>query len=442
MSIDLTSKSNELKAAGIDILRVAYVDVLGIARSKDLLVSELARSAAHGPAFCQGVWITSTVGGVIESGHASLADGLPDLLTDIDWPTLRTIPWEPGVAIVIAHALDPDGTPNQVSPRTVLGNVLNQYKSLGLTPVAGPELEFYIAKLDEHGQFKRAIEKTGRVYMTGALVDPNGLFLSMLRNLGEFNIGTFAGNHEFSPSQYEINLWHSEAMDAADRTFLLKYAVKDIAARAGVFATFMGKPWNDEGGSGFHMHVSLVDKNGKNVMHAGSELSETTLHFIGGVIKHAPAMTALTNPTVNSYRRIRPNSLAPYRINWGFDNRSTYMRIPPERGEGTRIEVRVADGAANAYLVMAAIFAAGLDGIKKKITPPEPIAGWAYDDEIAAVLPGTLAKALDELEANDVLKDALGELLFNSFIALKRDEVDRYNQHVSDWEITEYLEDF
>ena len=160
------------------------------------------------------------------------------------------------------------------------------------------------------------------------------------------------------------------------------------------------------------------------------------------MIKHAPAMTALTNPTVNSYRRIRPDSLAPYRINWGHDNRSTYMRIPPERGEGTRIEVRVADGAANAYLVMAAIFAAGLDGIKKKITPPDPIAGWAYDDEIAAVLPGTLAKALDELEANDVLKDALGELLFNSFIALKRDEVDRYNQHVSDWEITEYLQDF
>lgn len=157
MSIDLTSKSNELKAQGIDILRVAYVDVLGIARSKDLLVSELARSAAHGPAFCQGVWITSTVGGVIESGHASLADGLPDLLTDIDWPTLRPIPWDPGVAIVIAHALDPDGTPNQVSPRTVLGNILNEYKSLGLTPVAGPELEFYVAKLDEHGHFKREI---------------------------------------------------------------------------------------------------------------------------------------------------------------------------------------------------------------------------------------------------------------------------------------------
>ncbi len=168
------------------------------------------------------------------------------------------MPWEPGVAYVIADAFNPDDTENELAPRTVLRRVIGQYRELGLTPVVGPELEFYIAEEGPDG-WQRAISRTGRVYTTGSMVDPDGTLLHLLRMLDGMNLGVFAGNHEFSPSQYEINLWHSDALDAADRVFLMKTAIKDIVARTGKHATFMGKPWTDEGGSGFHLHFSVVD---------------------------------------------------------------------------------------------------------------------------------------------------------------------------------------
>jgi len=439
---DLASVRASLEAQGIDIIRLVFPDVLGIPRSKDLLVSEMEHTAKHGPAFCQGVWVTTTRGGVIDDGHGSISAGLPDMISKIDFSTVRPLPWEPGVAFVIADAYEPDGRENLASPRMVLKRVLAEYRKLGLQAIFGPEVEFYIARKNESGLFERAINKTGRVYMTGALVDPDGIFLTMIRSLGKLNIGTFAGNHEFSPSQYEINLWHSEALDAADRTFIMKTAVKEIAARAQLYATFMGKPWNDEGGSGFHAHVSLAGLDGANVMYEGDELSEIAKHFLAGVLKHASAMTALTNPTVNAYKRLRPDSLAPYRINWGHDNRSTLVRVPPDRGEGTRLEVRVGDGSANPYVIIAAILSAGLDGIKNKLVAPDPAEGWAYHEEQYEVLPGSLQVALDALEKDEFVIEVMGEQFIKTFVALKRDEIERYLAHVSDWEIAEYLEDF
>lgn len=439
---DLASVRASLEAQGIDVIRLLFSDVLGIPRSKDLLVSEMEHTAKHGPAFCQGLWVTTTRGGVIDDGHGSISAGLPDLVSKIDFSTLRPIPWEPGVAFAIADAYEPDGRENMASPRMVLKRVVDEYQKLGFKPVFGPELEFYIARKNASGLFERAINKTGRVYMTGALVDPEGLFLSMIRNLGKLGIGTFAGNHEFSPSQYEINLWHSGALDAADRTFLMKTAVKDLAARANLYATFMGKPWNDEGGSGFHAHISLTNLNDENIMYAGEELSEVAKSFLAGILDHASAMIGLTNPTVNAYKRIRPDSLAPYRINWGYDNRSAMVRVPPDRGGGTRFEIRVGDGAANPYIVIAAILAAGLDGLKKKMSAPEPAEGWSYQDEQFEILPGSLREALDALESDDFLIETLGEQFIKTFLALKRDEIERYLAHVSDWEIAEYLEDF
>lgn len=438
---DLAKVRAALEAEGVDIIRLVFADLLGITRSKDLLVSEMEHTAKHGPAFCQGVWVTTTRGGVIDDGQESISAGLPDTISKIDFNTLRPLPWEPGVAYAIADVYQPDGRENLASPRMVLKRVLAEYQKLGFKPVFGPELEFYIARKNSSGHFERAINKTGRVYMTGTLVDPEGLFLSMLRNLGKLGIGTFAGNHEFSPSQYEINLRHSEALDAADRAFIMKTAVKELAARASLYATFMGKPWNDEGGSGFHAHISLTNLSDENIMYEGENLSEVAEHFLAGILSHASAMTALTNPTVNAYKRIRPDSLAPYRINWGFDNRSTMVRVPPDRGEGTRLEVRVGDGAANPYLVAAAILAAGLDGLKKKLVAPAPAEGWSYQDEQFEILPGSLREALDALERDDFLIEVLGSKFIKTFLALKRDEIERYLAHVSDWEIAEYLED-
>jgi glutamine synthetase len=450
MSHDLVALRDSLTEQGIDVLRFIYADVLGIARSKDMLVSQLDKTAHSGPAFCQGVWVTTTGGDVLDAVNIA-SDGLQDLVSSIEPDTIRALPFEPGVAYVIADALNPDRTPNLISPRTVLKKVTEEYNALGLQPVVGPELEFYIANVKEDGGYERSLTRTGRVYTTGTLVDPNGTFLHLMRMLDQMNIGVFAGNHEFSPSQYEINLWHSEALDAADRTFFFKTAVKDIVAQEGQHATFLGKPWSDEGGSGFHLHFSVTDMDGVNTMHDGKgQLSEVARQMIAGVLANAHGLTALTNPTINAFKRLGPDTLAPLRANWGYDNRSCMVRVPPERGQGTRLEVRVGDGAANPYLVIAGILAAALDGIKRTLECPDDAVGMAYDNEAAPELPATFTEALDALEANANLHEQMSKELVEVFLVMKRDEIRRYNESVPDpstrdvtqWEIDEYFADY
>jgi len=450
MSIDAAALHTQLEAQGIDVLRLVYADILGITRSKDLLVSHLERTATTGPTFCQGVWVTTTQGGVLD-GNDILSAGLQDLVSRIDPTSVTLMPWEPGVAFAIADAFEPDGAASALAPRSVLRGVIEQYTALGLTAVIGPELEFYIAERGETGQWQRALTRTGRVYTTGAWVDPDGTFLHLLRMLDRMDIGVVAGNHEFSPSQYEINLWHGEALRAADRTFLFKTAIKDIVARTGKLATFLGKPWSDEGGSGFHLHFSVVDASGANLMsEPDGQLSATANHLMAGILAHAPALAAFTNPTVNAYKRLGPDTLAPYRANWGHDNRSAMVRVPPERGAGTRLEVRIGDGAANPYLMIAAVLAAGLDGLIHRQQVPPSADGWSYENEAAEVLPTTLTGALDALDADTVLRGALGAAIVDVFSMLKRDEVARYEHATDDpgtrdvtpWELQEYLEDY
>lgn len=451
MERSLLHLQTELIEAGIDVLRVIYADILGTTRAKDMLVSELGRVSHGGPAFCQGVWVTTTHGDVLDGGSV-LTDGLEDFISQIVPGSWRPMPWEPGVAYAVAGAANPDMTPNAFAPRTLLERIVGEYDALGLTPIVGPELEFFIAEAREGSApgYQQAIQQPGRVYTSGATVDPHGTFLHLLRMLDRMRIGVFAGNHEFSASQYEINFWHGEALDAADRTLLLKTAVKDVVARTGRHATFLGKPWTEEGGSGFHLHFSVVDAEGRTLMHEGDgSLTELARHMIGGIVHHAAALTALCNPTINAFKRLGPDTLAPYRANWGFDNRSALVRIPPERGEGTRLEIRLGDGSANPYLLTAAVLAAGLDGIRTKREPAEPVQGLSYGDEGGAVLPMTLGAALDALHDDAVLCEMLGGPLVEVFEVLKRDEVARYTESVADpetrevtsWEVEEYFLD-
>lgn len=444
----LAELRTHLQARGIDVLRLIFPDLLGITRSKDLLVSQLERAASHGPAFCVGTWITTTRGGVL-LGEGGTELALPDMVSRLDPGTIRPIPWAPGVAYGIADIDNPDGTPSEYSPRSVLRGVLDRYAALGLTPICGPELEFYITRQVD-GTWQRVLNKTGRVYTTGTMVDPDGDFLHLLRMVDQLYIGAFAGSHEFCPSQYEINLWHDQALDAADRSFLFKTAVKDVLAARGAMGTFMGKPWNDEGGSGFHLHFSVNDRNGVNLMGTpDGQLSTLAQQMIAGLIKHAASVAAFTNPTVNAYKRLGPDTLAPYRANWGYDNRSTMIRVPPDRGPGTRLELRIGDGAANPYIVSAVVLAAALSGITGNLVPPVAAEGWSYEDERDAVLPMTLAAALDALDADADLRTALPANFIDCFTALKRDEVRRYTEEVQDpdtrsvtqWEIDEYLQD-
>jgi len=213
----------------------------------------------------------------------------------------------------------------------------------------------------------------------------------------------------------------------------------------------MGKPWSDEGGSGFHLHFSVTDESGKNVMHDGhGNFSELGLQVIAGITRNADGLTALTNPSVNAFKRLGPDTLAPYRANWGFDNRSAMVRIPPEGGEGTRLEIRVGDGMANPYLMIAGLLAAGLDGITRGLEAPAPVVGMAYDNENDPILPMTFGAALDALDANEHLKNHMAPELIEAFVVLKRDEIARYeaavddpsDDVVSDWEQREYLAHF
>lgn len=449
MQTDLADVRRELGNLDIDILRLIWPDVLGLTRSKDIPVSQLERAAGHGPTFCQATWTTTTRGDVLD-GHGSLQDGLSDMVSRLDASTIRPIPWVPGVAYGIADLDEPDGSPSLISPRTLLRRVVAEYKLLGLIPIVGPELEFYLAHRPD-GTWQRVLNKTGRVYTTGSMVDPDGVILHLLRMVDRLGIGAFAANHEFCPSQYEINLWHGEALDAADRTFLLKTAVKDVLASRGYLGTFLGKPWSDEGGSGFHLHLSVTDVDGSHMMdEADGSLSLISQRMTAGILAHAPALVAFCNPTVNAYKRLGPDTMAPYRSNWGYDNRTTFVRIPPEGGAGGRIEVRVGDGAANPYVVIAVILAAALDGLRRQLECPPASEGWSYTDETRPLLPMTLGGALDALKDDAFLMQMIGEPFVAAFETLKRDEIARYEEAVDDpstrdvtsWEIDEYLEDY
>jgi len=307
--------------------------------------------------------------------------------------------------------------------------------------VIGPELEFYLCEPDERGGWARYSDEKGNVYVVGRKGDPRGILLTMLRYLRDAGLRVTAANHEFSPGQFEINLTHSELVDASDRAFRMKSAVQEIARHEGLLATFMAKPFNGEGGSGFHLHLSLVDADGANVFGSpdGPDgLSAAGRAAIAGVLAHAPALAAILNPTINSYKRFGPDTLAPWLIDWGLDNRSAMVRIPPERGEAARMEVRLGDATANPYLAMAAVTAAVYLGLRDSLEPQAPLEGYGYDPETAPMLPGSLTAALDALEADTDLIEVLGEFFVTSFLTYKRNEVERFNAHVTDWEFSEY----
>jgi glutamine synthetase len=350
------------------------------------------------------------------------------------------------VAVCLANLEPVEGGAPVADPRGAVRLAAERLQARGLAPVVGPELEFFLVRRDPEAPngVKRHVDNLSMVYTVGPRADPGGVVRRMTEDLAQFGLEVFAVNHEFMNSQYEINLRHADALTAADRAFLLKTSVKDIAAQHGLLATFMGKPFNDQGGSGTHLHLSLA-RDGRNAFDgpgAADGVSAELRHFAAGVLAHSSALMAFLNPTVNAYRRIQPDSLAPTHANWGWDNRASFIRIPPERGGGTRVEVRVGDGAANPYLAIAALLAAGNDGIRRKLEPPPPVTGDAYraaPDVIGAPLPRSLDDALDALESDDALKSTIGPEIVGTFIALKRFETDRHRAWVSDWDLDEYL---
>jgi len=441
-STDLPALVEELKSRDIDVIRVSYSDLIGIDRGRDVLLGELGSTLEHGIAFCRAVYHTSPMGDVVPV-QGGIDAGLPDITAYPDLDTLTDLPWEPGAVWCLADTTVSGGRPAEESPREVARRVTARLSELGLGAVVGPELEFYVLEQDESTPqgWRRYADAPGNVYVVGRKGDPRGVLLTMLRYLRDASLQVTAANHEFCGGQFEINLNHSDLLDAADRAFRMKSAVQEIARHEGMLATFMAKPFNDEGGSGFHLHVSLVDDDGTNVIgdpDGEHGLSDTGRFAIGGVLAHAPALAAILNPTINSYKRFGPDTLAPWLIDWGLDKRSAMVRIPPERGAASRIEVRLGDATANPYLAIAAVGAAIYLGVRDKVEPQEPFEGYGYDPEAAPMLPQSLPEALDALEGDTALREVLGDFFVESFLTYKRNEVERFAHHVTDWEFREY----
>ena len=439
----LQGAADALAEQGIDVVRLGYCDIIGTDRGRDLLAGRFPRTAAGGVAFCRSVYGTTPMGDVVDI-EGGMAAGLPDIVAFPDLATMQAVPWEPGVAHCIADLYNPDGTPSAESPRAVLKRVVARFAELGMKPIAGPELEFYILESSKRTptKWERYGESPGNVYVSGLKGDPENVLLRILRYLGDYGIEVVAANHEFSSGQFEINLWHSEALDAADRAHRFKSAIKELARMLGKLATFMPKPFNDEGGSGFHIHFSMWSTDGTRALFddptSADGLSEIGHHAIGGVLAHAPALAALSNPTINSYKRFGPDTLAPWLIDWGLDNRSAMVRIPPERGRSARMECRLGDASANPYLAVAGLLAAAYLGVRDKIDPGPALEGYGYDVTRSPKLPATLTEALDALEADTAMREVLGDQFVKAFLAYKRDEISRFHSWITDWEFEEY----
>jgi glutamine synthetase len=440
-----------LGATGPAAVRLLYTDLHGVARGKDIPVRHFPGLAEEGVMFCSAVMGTDLRHTPVVGGE----EGYVDLSIRPDLGTLRVVPWLPEVAWCLGEAWTVDGAEHwPVCPRALLERVVAEYAERGLEPIVAPELEFFLVERDASvpGGIRRYVDELSRVYTVGAVSDPREIVLRMLLWCDELGLEAFAANHEYMSSQYEINVKHSGALDAADRAFMLRTAVKEIAAREGLLATFMGRPFSDQGGSGFHLHVSLNGEDGRNAFsdeERADGLSELAEAFVAGVLDHAQSLQALLGPTVNAYKRILPDSLAPTHANWGHDNRTSFCRIPRERGSRSRVEIRTGDGSANAHLITAAVLLAGLDGIERELEPPEPVAGDAYraDEAHAGTrLPADLPGALDALEADTWLVERLGPRLVSTFVAMKRFEVERFQQVVGEldlevvtaWEVEEY----
>jgi glutamine synthetase len=437
----------DLRQRGVNVLRLAYSDLNGIQRGKDVPLSEAEAALAHGKPFVEAV-MTIDMRHTVLSGEEH---GFRDIVAIPDPSTLRITPLEPDTAVVLCDLTDSHGDPQPLDPRGALRRAIGRLAERGAHPVLASELEFYLLERTgrEAGALQAMPMRDSSVYTVGPLADPTGIVRRMLDAAADFDLRPVSYSQEYGHCQYEINLAHGEALESSDRAFLFKSLVKQIAAREGLVATFIGLPFENDEASGLHLHTSLVDADGANLFDdpsAEDGLSALARQFAAGVVAHGPALSGILNPTVNAYKRIAVGGLSPKFANWGHDNRLAMLRFCHERGPATRFEIRSGDGSANPYLAAAAMLAAGLDGIERGLELPPPVVGNPYEgpeELLGPPLPSSLAEGLDALEADETLVAALGERLVGTFVRNKRTEVERWQvelNKVTAWELAEYAE--
>ena len=426
--------------AGVERVRVHFTDLIGISRNKVVPLSMLDEVAEDGINFCISAFCVDHSGEVIEGTGLGAEVDFRDAQVVPDLSTLTVVPWEKNTAVAIGD-VHFDGKPLPASPRELLKRAVEEVDKRGYRAVAGHELEFFLLRQGADGGYEQYAKQPGLVYTLSPSVDTEGVLREMEDAVRAMGLPYVGSNQEYFGSQWEINLRYDDALKAADDAHLFKLAVKEIAAKHGLVATFMGKPVQELGTSGYHLHLSLWDESGGNAFDgpdAPNGLSELCRRFIAGQLEHARGMTAIMAPTINAYKRFLAQAFGPWNVTWGHDNRTVYARIPRERGKATRIENRAGDGTANAYLAAAAALYAGIDGLDRRLDPGPPVTGVSYELEDRPLMPFSLGEALDALEADAHLREALGEQFVQAFVAMKRSEAARFASAVTDWELREY----
>lgn len=423
----------------VEFIRLQFTDMFGNLKNVAITISQLEKALNN-----ECMFDGSSIEGFVRIEESDMF-----LYPDLD--TYVTFPWRPQqgkVARLICDVYSADRKPFKGDPRYALKKVIEEAAEMGFTFDVGPELEFFLFQLEENGNPTTITNERAGYFDLGPLDFGENARRDMVLTMEEMGFKIDASHHEVAPAQHEIDIKYTDALTAADSVMTFKLVARTIAKRHGLHATFMPKPNFGVDGSGMHINVSLK-KDGKNIFDDTSDalgLSEEAYQFIAGVMKHMESMTAITNPIVNSYKRLVPNYEAPVYIAWSASNRSPLIRIPAGRGSAARIELRSPDSAANPYLALAVCLAAGLDGIKNKLTPPASIDKNLFDlskteREALGVksLPSTLAEAVEKMDSSDFVREVLGEHISQKYIEAKRSEWEAYRDQVTQWEIDQYL---
>jgi glutamine synthetase len=423
----------------VKFMRLQFTDILGVIKNVEVPDRQF-EEALEGRIMFDG----SSIEGFVRIEES-------DMLLRPDPATFQILPWSypssERVGRMICDIVNPDGTPFAGCPRSTLKRTIARASGRGFSMRAGPEAEFFLFQ-------RRDGQPTTDTHDSGGYFDLTPVDLGedvrreIVLALEQMGFHVDAAHHEVAPGQHEIDFRHDDALITADNVSTFRFVVKNVATRHGLHATFMPKPVFGINGSGMHTHQALFTKNANAFYDARAQwqLSTTCLHYIGGLLKHAVGFCAITNPLVNSYKRLVPGYEAPTAIAWSERNRSPLVRVPASRGAETRVELRMPDPSCNPYLALAVMLRAGLDGVERELDPGPPVNKNIYKmshrerrhlriDE----LPGNLSEALDELEKSDLMRETLGDHIFDQFLAAKREEWDDYIRHVSPWEIDRYL---
>ena len=415
----------------VEFIRLQFTDMFGTLKNIAITARELPRALDN-----EYVVDSSYIAGIAGEKEQ-------DMYLHPDYDTFTILPWRPQqgkVARLICDIYRCDGTPLEKSPRYILKQVVDMAAEEGYICEVDPECEFFLFHTDDNGvPTTLTHEKAGYLDISPLDLGENAR-RDMVLTLEDMGYEVESSHHETAPAQHEIDFKFTGANEMADCVMTFKMAVRTIAKRHGLHATFMPKPRAEVNGSGMHIQFSLI-KNGENVFECADrpgELSEDAYYFIGGLLAHSKEMALITNPLVNSYKRLVPGYDAPTELTWTENNQNSLVRIPVTRGEGIRVELRSPDASANPYVVLAVCLAAGLDGIKNKITPTKS-SNLAAQDQQAEHLPETLKEAIDYFESSSWVKEVLGEEFCRQYVAAKKNEWLRYTRQVTDWEIAEYL---